>query len=121
MIAAYFAVEAKHPGHRVIWAYNAPYFNMDKCDDPFKMKDVGKIYPPYLTPRIQMQSGAFTVHPNPGVPLDSVDPGGLSRIIIHKTFRDELKRTLSLYGINRASLFPDLDGLSAWVEWELVR
>ena len=41
----------------------------------------------------------------------------LEKIIIDKSYRNELRHVLNHYGINEFSLFPDLDGLSKHVNW----
>lgn len=61
----------------------------------------------------------FTIHGQPNVPLEecpeAVDE--LLKIIIPRKNRDKLVRELSYYGINALTLFPDLDGLSAFLNW----
>jgi hypothetical protein len=87
---------------------------MDDHPDPFKLKAVGKFIPNHITPRITAQAGLFTVHPDPREPLALRD---IDRWIIPNACREDLKRVLYKYGIHRATLFPDLDGLSRHIEW----
>jgi hypothetical protein len=72
-----------------------------------------------VVPRITRQGGFFSIHPKPTSPLES-DTDSLTdihRIIIDKAHRTNLLAELSYYGINSATLFPDLDGLSEFLNW----
>jgi hypothetical protein len=115
LVAAYFAVEQEHNADSAIYAYNKrTYLSMEKHPKPFECEKIGKFIPNHITPRITAQAGVFTIHPDPRVPLDADD---IERWIIPESFRKGLKRSLHKYGVNAASLFPDLDGLSRHVEW----
>jgi len=41
----------------------------------------------------------------------------MEKIVITQQIRSTLKQTLNKYGVDRFSLFPSLDGLSAHIEW----
>jgi hypothetical protein len=56
----------------------------------------------------------FTIHPKPYEQFESEDMG---KIIIPNQIRSMLKQTLNRYGVDRFALFPNLDGLSAHIEW----
>jgi hypothetical protein len=115
LVAAYFAVEKEHDGDSMIYAFHHKTFiDTAKNKDPFKTKEADKFIPTHLTRRITAQTGLFTVHPNPLEPYES---NVIDRLIIPNKLRKELKRNLYQYGIHKASLFPDLDGLAAHIEW----
>ena len=120
LVAAYFAVENKHNGDSVVYAFHKnTYINTDICRDPFLYKNpIGRFIPNHITPRITAQSGLFTIHKNPRKPLPAK---GVEAIVIPKGFRRELKRVLNRYGIHRASLFPGPDGLAKYIEWREAR
>jgi len=67
-----------------------------------------------ITPRVIAQAGLFTIHPNPKEPF--VSPM-LSKRIIKQEFRRKLKYFLNKYGVNRATMFPGLDGLAKHITW----
>jgi hypothetical protein len=75
--------------------------------------------PSAVVRRISRQGGSFTVHGPPSVPLDESLGSDqlLERIVITTSYRGQLVFDLDHYGINRETLFPDLDGLSAYVNW----
>ena len=115
LVAAYFAVEEDHSYDSIIYAFHHKTFiNTEKNPDPFKRKKIGKFIPNHITPRITAQAGLFTIHPDPRIPLESK---GIQRWIIPNSFRKKLKQILYNYGIHRASLFPDLDGISKHISW----
>jgi hypothetical protein len=69
--------------------------------------------------RISRQGGLFTVHgPATSNLASSLREGEeLRRIVITPDYRDQLLIDLDFYGVNTATLFPDLDGLSAYMNW----
>ena len=77
--------------------------------------------PSGVIPRITRQGGVFSIHEDPKIPLEvgSDALNDLHRIVIKKSHRVSLLAELSYYGINSATLFPDLDGLSDFVNWTI--
>jgi hypothetical protein len=120
LVAAYFAVEEEHDDASVVYAFGRGFFDYQKCS-PFDVKGIKKIYPANFTRRIEAQSGVFTVHEDSTKPLEKAEPNKLHRIIIDKSFRDELRSLLARYEIHRATLFPDLDGIAFYVNADLVK
>lgn len=115
LVAAFFAVEEKHKGDSLIYAFHqSKFIKIDGNPDPFKRRSVGMFIPNHITPRITAQAGVFTVHPDPRKPLASRE---IHRWVIPKARREDLKLVLYKYGVHRASLFPDLDGLSKHIGW----
>jgi hypothetical protein len=115
LVACYFAVEEASEDDSVIYTYqNQSYIDVEEHTDPFHYRQVGKFIPRHISPRITHQGGLFTVHPKPYVEFESDD---MEKIIIPKDIRSTLKRTLNKYGVDRFSLFPSLDALSAHIEW----
>ena len=115
LIGAYFAVEKEHDGDSVVYAYRSNiHIRTDKIKKPFDVDHVGRFVPTHVTRRITAQVGVFTIHPRPKEAFVSPD---VDRLIIESKARKDLKRTLYKYGIHRASLFPDLDGLAAHIKW----
>lgn len=80
--------------------------------------------PRAITTRILNQKAVFTVHLPPNEPLrvferPNID-GDPNLMILHisSKMKPELLQMLDDYGINRVTLFPDLEGLSTNVNWE---
>ena len=115
LVAAFFAVEKEHDGNSAIFVYKIPaYINTDVNKDPFKFGRIGKFIPTHITRRIAAQAGLFTIHPRPAEELTSK---AIEKIIIHNDARKPIKYILYSYGIHRASLFLDLDGLAKHITW----
>jgi len=87
--------------------------------DPFQIRGIHRIAPSSVAPRIGRQGGIFTVHGAPSCDLQQNLPrrDKLKRIIIDRVCKKEFATQLSHYGVNRLGLFPDLDGLSAHINW----
>lgn len=86
------------------------------------------IHPFYNSPRIVSQDGVFTLHHNPSHPLDEyagqsfdderLDVEYLIRIPIPANAKQKLVWELDTFGINRRTVFPDLDGIAQHL-WEI--
>lgn len=63
-------------------------------------------------PRIQAQMGTFTIHHNKSISIEDVGDGKHSRkFIIPKESRAKLLSELSLLGVNKFSLFPEMESI----------
>jgi hypothetical protein len=121
--AAYFAVREQRPGPAVIhaaafgMAFGSPASSFEK---PFDVSGVAIFRPPGVVPRIVRQEGLFTIHGPPDQPLEVYARDKivtLDRILIAESYRLKLRAELARYGIHSASLFPDLDNLSYYLNW----
>lgn len=65
-------------------------------------------------PRIQLQQGAFTIHSS-RIPIDAMDKANdwLRKLIIPNDAIPVLFEELTLLGIRKYSLFPDLSALTS--------
>jgi hypothetical protein len=117
--AAFFATEkpAQHDAAVwVVWGFDVT--NGALTLDPFSIKTVEKISPVVVTPRLEVQSGSFTAHPDGRDFRESLQPSDcVLKVIIPAARRWNIRVQLEFLGINRASIFPDLDGLGAWLRW----
>ena len=117
LVGAYFAVEKdQRTKHAAIFACEIlATISSQFHEHPFGCTGDYRFDPPSISPRIIAQAGTFTVHKSPTKPLA---PQNLEKIVIDKKWCKELKGRLSNLGINRASLFPDLDGVAADLAWQ---
>ena len=126
LIAAFFASIGIPEENGAIFCYvPAWYTDQSHVKTPFEVKDRVYAYtPPALDARIINQGGIFTIHPKPNEALKAtVKPGEhplghLVKITVTPYAKRELLERLNLYGINRKTLFPGLDGLSAHINWQ---
>lgn len=119
LIAAFFAVESSGiisgvKTDAALYAVQCPIEIDSETQKWPADHDVVAFYPPHLTPRIAVQRGLFTVHRTPDRPWE---PESMNRWVIPADTCLALKLALSRAGINRASLFPDLDGIAAHINW----
>ena len=114
MVAAFFAVESagtKDDAAIYVWKLSDEIRNEE---NPFSLNK-GKIYrPPHISPRIPAQRGLFTVHSKP---TSSISEKAVTKFIIRRDACFRIKEALNSCGINRGSLFPDLDGLAQHLGW----
>jgi FRG domain len=131
LVAAWFALESRFPEVPVrrkpgpstfvpptfpaaIYSTTLPKIAGPEIADPLKVRQVLSVLPSHATTRIAVQSAVFTVHHEPD--LDWED----SRIVALLLDFDESRwrvatRRLLRFGLNRYTLFPDLDGLSKYL------
>jgi hypothetical protein len=115
LVALYFAVEQPHSGDSAVYVHKvSKRINIDNEPDPFDVGKVNMFVPSHITRRIIAQGGLFTVHPNPET---AFNPPNVNKLIVAGSARKQIKRDLWQYGIHRASLFPDLDGLCRHLQW----
>jgi hypothetical protein len=74
--------------------------------------NVGVLWPPHLNPRVAAQSSIFTIRKDPSV---EIRPD--LEITIPHEHRVDILRALEHVGITRKTLFPDLDGIAAYLRW----
>jgi hypothetical protein len=123
LVALYFAVEDNTDTDGVVYALRASKRLPDSKVEtlsPFEIDKVYKYLPIHVTKRLVIQEGLFTVHPKVEIPLqDTLRTGWkLERLIIPASSKKSFRYTLYRQGIHRASLFPDLDGLTRHLEWQ---
>lgn len=118
LVAAYFATKTAGTRSNPPAIYAVKGLPVLKgVEDPFT--DVCKVSlyrPPHISARIPAQRAVFTVHPRPSR-IELRPP----RVRMWKLGRGaravRLRRLLDGWGINEASLFPDLDGLARHLGW----
>ena len=117
LVAAYFAAENAGVGPEPPGIYavsGLPVLTGD--EDPFALQEVSIYKPPHISPRIPAQAGLFTVHTAPAEEELRPPRAELWQLVkARETFW--LKQILNRCGVNRAALFPDLDGLAMHLGW----
>lgn len=121
--ACYFAVRESFPGDAIIYAAKFKHRVQDSPPLPIDYSYLAIYRPQRVVPRITRQGGLFTIHPEPNTPMNESTDGILEieRVVIRENYRDKLLSELSYYGINAATLFPDLDGLSTFMNWTIEK
>lgn len=99
--------------------------NSDPLDDrwfPDEGLGVFALLPPAVSPRVTRQGSVLTVHAAPDlderfIPLEKRPEakGVLSRAVVPAHAKRQILDDLGVLGVDRYSLFPDLDGLGGWL------
>lgn len=86
-----------------------------KDKSPYNIKEDSFFLPYQASNRITSQQSLFLFFKNP---LEPFNNESLIKLIIPANqIKLEIKKDLHLIGINRSVLFPDLDGLSEYLNW----
>jgi hypothetical protein len=111
LVAAYFACKDTQAGDSAIYVVE-DYYSLGRPPEdlsPFDIDTTMIFEPKHTTPRIFAQSGLFTTHPVPDKPFECE---GMHKWTINNDAKSEIIVMLRLYGINPASMFPGLDGIT---------
>lgn len=127
--AAYFALADRTPGDAVVYAARVEARIIAKHQTPMELAPNGPGVIPLIyifrasgiVPRIVHQAGVFTFHAPKTLQLtpDIDTVLDLETVVIDAASRPCIRADLSAYGVNRKFLFPDLDGLSDHMNWEM--
>lgn len=126
LVALFFAVENLSDENAVVYKIYPNFgLNIDNLNkNPYDQKSVGVIYPYHVSLRTSVQQGCFTLHKIPSENKD-YKPEMLSfntkMVCVKPDNKFTIKRDLDKLGINYFTLFPDLDGLTKNIKWELER
>ncbi len=96
-----------------------------KGSNPFVQKNTVVFRPNFVSRRLEAQSGWFSLHRyleirDHFVPLERNKDfkDRLVKITVPRRHASSILEDLSLCGINAATLFPDLDGISKFINWK---
>jgi hypothetical protein len=128
LAALYFAFEKEdnESGERCVWGFRvmSDYF-ADQEKTPLNQLRTVVFRPNHITRRITAQNGWFTNHKynvktKTWVKLEEnkLMSGSLAKYTFKNDMRLEILNTLDILGINKYSLFPDLDGLTEYITWK---
>lgn len=131
LVALWFAVLSKPPkkdDRGVVWMLKSPNEKIFKpFDEIFKLDKTYFFQPPHLDRRISSQSAWLSIHRYASrgkkdwyLPLEEHEryKGKWTKFTIPLEYFDSLRQELRLLGVNHASIFPDLSGLSSDIKDE---
>lgn len=125
-----FAKENRNYSNRYVWSFIVKENELGNANNGFPYNQPRTIVfkPNHITKRITAQNGWFTVHKfvekkKKFVPLNEnrIYYKRLTKFIIPESLRDDILISLDRLGINSFSLFPDLDGLSDYLDWKTLK
>lgn len=128
LVAVFFACASAPEEPGAVFCFDPEVFVDEKILDLWNVTCRGAGFiPRSISPRILNQRGVFTVHlpayEEIAVKESAFVPGtpNLAKITIPATLKHPLLVLLNDYGVNHATLFPDLGGLSDFVNWDTNR
>ena len=110
LVALFFAVEKSSDEDSAVWCAH-PTLSLNLERSPFSIDDVDVVHLAHVSSRITVQKGAFTVHPLEEKPLEEWSLR-VTKLVVAASARIVLRNELRVLGIDRGSLFPDLDGIA---------
>jgi hypothetical protein len=125
LVAAYFAVTDHLDRDGVIIAFR-PAHRPKVYDKRVPVEVVKGVYPFYaeaIANRPIRQSSLFTYHSEPSKEFRSFKSINiqLEDIIIAAKAKAQIAKDLAFYGVDASVLFPDLDGLTRFLNWKFSR
>ncbi|GAA4274725.1 FRG domain-containing protein [Aquimarina gracilis] len=115
LVSTYFAVESNPDNDSAVYILSGCSTIQDPYKtNPYKLDRVYKYRPPYISARIQNQSGVFTVHNAPDIPWEH---DKLKKVVIPKELKPVIKKTLFKYGVNQRLIYPGLEGVARDLKW----
>lgn len=117
LAATFFAIADQPKKDAALYCFLADHDSQYLSIIPQRIEDVCDVrilLPRPISPRVDRQMGRFTVHPKS---TDELPTGELIKIIIKASAKKQIQADLNYYGVNQSTLFPDLDGLSAFTNW----
>lgn len=124
LAAIYFAVEKEieqpmgktsQTKHSVIYIFDKQFSaEINKTFKSIKVSKLEFFIPDYTDDRIINQNGLFTIHPYPWTEFKD---SRIKIVTIDLKFRRELRKILNRLGVNKSTIYPDLDGVAGHITW----
>ena len=103
---------------RVVALRVAPRMLMRPGQDPFGITDVRAVWPRAVASRITLQSGLFTVHPQPNAPWAAPLEQAANVFDIPGEMRGFFRKRLFYLGVHDHMIMGGLDGVGARLRWQ---
>jgi hypothetical protein len=133
LAALYFALENAKSGPAVVWHFIASEDlvlspdELTEIKSPLSISGTRVFQPAIVTDRLSAQQGWFTIHrlhtnkskKSSFIPLSlqSKYKNKLKKFVIQPSLFSELRDNLNQFGINKSTLFPDIEGLARHLQW----
>jgi hypothetical protein len=131
LVATYFAVNEYPECDGAIYCFLPDLFiDCESLSIRAQLAQVAVYLPRVIDQRVSRQSGVFTVHNDAISEIDvkeldhPLSGTNLVRIVIPQQLKLPILEMLDDYGVHGHGIFPDLDGLSRYINWktnEIVR
>lgn len=118
LVAAFFALCEHRECDAAIYALLLSSY-LDQSLDLGQVREPMLYKGPLIAERVVRQQGRFVVWGSPFDPLPDAlgGTGELVKIIIPASERERIRRKIASLGVDRSTLFPDLDGAADHINW----
>ena len=118
MVALYFSVEMDNGGNDSCVYIHVPQkvVTQESIVDPYRIDGNKCIHAMYTHIRMAYQKSYFILFKDPFKDMKSE----CETVIISGEFRKSIKRELNIMGINRMTLFPDMDNIAKYTTWSFT-
>lgn len=121
LVATYFSVESLSEVDCSIFTFSISSFTSTAGVDPFDTETTMTVELPHVTRRITAQSGVFTVSSDPFLAMEDqpdINPF-VRKYVVPATMKRDILLRLHRLGMNRATLFPSVEGIAQHMRWEM--
>jgi len=116
LTALQFSVQSLSQSDGAVYIYDVGKFSKQEEIELSSLEQIVAFFPSHATDRITAQSGMFTIHPTNQKKLEN---NRIIKILIPAKRKKYFLEKLVKYGIHQGTLFPDLDGISSYVRYQL--
>lgn len=117
-VALYFAVESGSEADAAMYTYTITNFTSTDGRDPLDLDYPITVQLPHVTRRIAAQCGVFTISHDP---YTAMEGPGIEKHVFPGRLKREILNRIEGMGINRASLFPGLDGIARYLARQISK
>lgn len=109
LVALYFATENTH-ADGVVYYKTAEGNSPLKGSDPFSIDETYWFMPDYFDQRLAAQMSVFSIQPDP---CERVDTSEITRVVVKKEAKQNIRACLHSFGVFKRTLFPSLDSIAS--------
>ncbi len=113
--ALFFAIDENQNTNAALFAIEVRSKDLQLESDPFKINSFRVFFPKGLSARIVNQRGLFTLSPKVNENLEDLIGSRIVKIVLPTKLFADLRIQLDFFGINKASIYQDLDSLSNYL------
>lgn len=118
LVALFFSVNEMKSVDTSLFKFDYSEIGTISLDEnPFQVKTTGIYLPRAITNRILAQKGLFTIHTNNEKNSNQILDSNCTKYLINPKLSREIAHKLHKFGFTHESLFPDLEGISKYIDW----
>ncbi len=121
LVGLFFSVNEMRKNDTALYKFDYSDVGTISLDEnPFQIQSSGIYFPRAITNRILAQKGLFTIHTNSEKNATSLFDSNCTKYIISSKLSVDFAHKLHKFGFTHESLFPDLEGISKYIDWRWI-